>query len=474
MKMTRREFVQAAAAGCAACMGAGRLLAAPPAPAASPSLISPGCRKSKVKIAKLYLGIPKAMWPTPKMDLAEEVARYEKEFARMKKDFADVDFVTSEAVTAPDGVAKVADKLKEADGILAIHLSMGVSGILQPVIAAGKPTVLFAAPYSGHEWTSFGGLRKAHPLLDVMMSSDLDDLAVAIRPLRCIHHMREAKICDVTTNRPNEAYVKAVAEKFGTEIAVVDLQKVLAAYEAIDPAAAEAETAAWIAGAEKVQEPPRDEIFRSCRQALAFEKVLDAEGGTVLTVDCYGSMYRKLPAFPCVGFVRLNDMGWGGCCESDLSCCVSHVLIQGLTGKPGFISDPTMDESKGAIILAHCLGSRKMDGPDGEQAPYKLRTIMERQEGCVPQVRMRVGQRVTQLITVGVDTIRYFTGTVIEAPDVDRGCRTKITVKVDGDAEKLWLNWTAGLHRQTVYGDIRKDLERLCRMKGIALIDEAA
>jgi len=187
-----------------------------------------------------------------------------------------------------------------------------------------------------------------------------------------------------------------------------------------------------------------------------------------------GSMYRKLPAFPCVGFVRLNDMGLGGCCESDLSCCVTHVLIQGLTGKPGFISDPTMDESKGAIILAHCLGSRKMDGPDGEPAPYKLRTIMERQEGCVPQVRMRVGQRVTQLITVGVDTIRYFTGTVIEAPTWTAAGRTKITVKVDGDAEKLWLNWTAGLHRQTVYGDIRKDLERLCRMKGIALIDEAA
>ncbi len=471
--MKRREFLQAAAAGCAACLASRSLFAGLRLPLGA-DLVSPGCRTSKVRIAKLYLGIPNAMWPTPKMDLAGEVQRYEAEFARMTKDFADVDFFVNETVTEAGASARLAESLQDADGILAIHLSMGVSAMLPPLLALKKPTVLFAAPYSGHEWTGFGALRQANSHLDVLLTSDLADLARAVRPIRCIHHLREAKICDVTTNRPDEAYVRAVADKFGTEIAVVDLQRVLDAYEAVDPAAAEAETQQWIAGAEKVVEPPRDEIYRSCRQALAFESLLAAEQGTVLTADCYGSMYRKLPAFPCVGFVRLNDMGLGGCCESDLDCCVTHALIQGLTGKPGFISDPTMDESRNAIILAHCLGSRKMDGPDGEMAPYLLRTIMERQEGCVPQVRMRVGQRVTQLITTGVDTIRFFTGTVIEAPDGERGCRTKIAVQIDGDAEKLWLNWTAGLHRQTVYGDIRKDLERLCRMKGITLIDEAA
>ncbi|MBI4880700.1 MAG: hypothetical protein HY812_13730 [Planctomycetes bacterium] len=471
--MKRREFLQAAAAGCAACLASRSLLAGWRAPK-GPGLVSPGCRTSKVKIAKLYLGIPNAMWPTPKMDLAEEVKRYEGEFARMGKDFADVDFIVNETVTDASGVALLAAALKDADGILAIHLSMGVSAALQAILAANKPTVLFAAPYSGHEWTSCGALRKSNTHLDVILSSDLNDLARAVRPIRCIHHLRAAKICDITAYPPDEAYVRAVADKFGTKIQVVDLQQVLDAYEAVDPVASEHEAQVWIAGAERVVEPPQDEILRSCRLALAFETLLEAEGGTVLTADCYGSMYRKLPAFPCVGFVRLNDMGLGGCCESDLDCCLTHVLIQGLTGKPGFISDPTMDESKNAIILAHCLGSRKMDGPDGEMAPYLLRTIMERQEGCVPQVRMRAGQRVTQLITVGTDTIRFFTGTVLEAPDGERGCRTKIAVQIDGDAEKLWLNWSAGLHRQTVYGDIRNDLERVCRLMGITLIDEAA
>jgi L-fucose isomerase-like protein len=94
-------------------------------------------------------------------------------------------------------------------------------------------------------------------------------------------------------------------------------------------------------------------------------------------------LYRELPAFPCVGFVRLNDMGLAGICESDLTSGMTFLMLQGLTGRPGFISGPTVSDSKGAIILAHCLGSTRMDGPAGPRASYKLRTIMERQEGCV-------------------------------------------------------------------------------------------
>ena len=41
--------------------------------AGATTLISPGCRRSKVKVAKLYLGKPKAHWPTPEMDVEAEL-----------------------------------------------------------------------------------------------------------------------------------------------------------------------------------------------------------------------------------------------------------------------------------------------------------------------------------------------------------------------------------------------------------------
>jgi hypothetical protein len=474
----RRTFLlrsAAAVGGCAFCLSRNPLLAAAPSVRKGSPLISPGCRKSKVRVARLYLGKPAAPWPTPTLDLEQERRGYEASFAEQRAAFADVEFTANALLTDPKEVEGVKAQIQSADGVLLIHLSMGVSGMLGPILACGRPTALFAAPYSGHEWSGFGALRKqaegAH--LECYLTSDRTQLAAAVRPFRAIHHLREARILNVIDRPPDEGRIQAWHAKFGTTFQTVNRQRVLDAYKAVDPREAETEARGWIRRAEKVVEPSRDEIERSCRLALAFENLMAEEDATVITVDCYGSMYRKLPAFPCIGFVRLNDQGLGGICESDLTSAMTHIILQGLSGRPGFISDPTVDESTGSIILAHCLGSTKMDGPDSKAAPYHLRTIMERQEGCVPQVWMRRGQIVTQALLGAPDQLLYFTGEIIDTPDTERGCRTKITVRVEGDVEKLWQNWTRGLHRVTCYGDLVADLERFCRYKEVKLIHEA-
>lgn len=486
--LTRRDVMRSVIAGSALCAGCANrrgffwseAAASPPTPR---GLVSPGCRGSKVRVAKIYLANPAGgLWPTPKLDLNAEIARYEAELTKMSKELADVDFVAAPPaqkntpVTSAEQARQAKESLAGVDGVLIIHLSMGVAPMLQELLAANKPTMLFAAPYSGHEWTGFGALTRSKKgaQLDCLLTSDTSQLAVAIRPIRAIHHLREAKILNVTSRPWPAARLNPLMEKFGTSVEVIGRERMMKAYEAIPESVARAEAEQWIRGATAVVEPSRDEVMRSCRLALAFEKLMDEENGTVITTDCYGTMYHQLPAFPCVGNVRLNNMGLGGICESDLSCAMTHIIFQGLVGRPGFISDPTMDISQDSIILAHCLGSMKMDGPAGPAAPYKLRSIMERQEGCVPEVRMRVGQKVTQAILVDADNLRYFTGGIIDTPETERGCRTKITVKIDGDSRKLWLNWSHGLHRVTCYGDVREDLRRLCKFKNITMIDETA
>ncbi len=475
-KLSRRQFLQATAAGGVLCLGAEKFLGGAALAAGSP-IISPGCRGTKAKVGKVYMGPRGALWPTPKLDLDAEVRKYENHIGGMKKELAGVEFVGNKLVTSPAEAKQIAAELKDVDGILAIHLTMGAMGMFQELLALNKPTVLFAAPYSGHEWTGFGGLRKGKQgaLLECMLTSDLDQLAVAIRPFRAIHHLREAKILNVTT-RDFSGYARAMKEKFGTDMKRISREQILDYYNAVSDADAKAETKRWMSGAKKVVEPSENEVFRSCKLALAFEKLMDDESATMMTVDCYGTMWRGtilLPAYPCLGFSRLNCMGLGGMCESDLPSCMTQIMFQGLSGKPGFVNDPTMDESKNAIILAHCMGTPKMDGPDGRTEPYNLRCVMERQEGVTTQVFMRIGQKTTSGKLIGTDTLLYFTGDIIEAPDVPRGCRTKITVKVDGDPELLWQNWTHGLHRLTCYGDLTKDLKRFCRFKQIKLVNEA-
>ncbi len=476
--INRRELIQLTAAGSVLYLG-GSGISAFGANTGALRLVSPGCRGTKVKVARIYIA-GGGLWPKPKLDLRKEIKFYESEFAKLKDELSDVEFTVDELVTSPKQAAGLKDRLKNVDGILAIHLNMGIRSILIEILRAGKPTIVFAAPYSGHGWTGFGDLQKQEigAKLECTLTSDYKQLAVAIRPFRAIHHLREAKILNLTT-RSFEGYADAVKKKFGTEIKRIELKRVLDAYAAVSDNRAKAEAERWIKQAEKVVEPSREEIFKSCKLALALEELLNEEDATVMTIDCYGTMWQPLCrsyAYPCIGFARLNNIGLGGICESDLQCAMTHIIYQGLVGRPGFISDPTVDESNNSIICAHCMGTPKMDGPDKPAAPYKLRSIMERQEGVVPQVKMRIGQKVTQAKLVGTDFLPYFTGEIIDAPVSlrdDRGCRTKITVKVDGDAEKLWKNWSSGLHRVTCYGDITKELRMFCRFEAIKMVNEA-
>jgi hypothetical protein len=475
-EINRRKFLQIAAAGSSLCLGGSGILAFGANPRGS-RIISPGCRGTKVKVARIYMATSHGLWPKPQMDFRNEIRFYESEFEKLKDELSDVEFVLDRLITSAEQVGPLKNILKETDGILLIHFNMGVRPIINEILSVGKPTVIFAVPYSGHGWTGFGGLQKQPQgaKLECMLTSDYRQLAVAIRPFRAIHHLREAKILNVTT-RSFTGYANAMKEKFGTEIKKISLEQVEDAYNAVRDSQAKAETAQWIKEASEVVEPSRADIFKSCKLALAFEDMMAEENATVMTVDCYGTMWDKtikLPAYPCIGFTRLNNIGLGGICESDLRSAMTHIIFQGLSGKPGFISDPTVDESNNSIILAHCLGTTKMDGPDGPAEPYKLRTVMERREGVVPQVFMRIGQKVTQALLVGTDNLLYFTGEIIDAPDIDRGCRTKITVKVDGDAETLWKNWSSGLHRQTCYGDITKELASFCKYKEIKMVNEA-
>jgi hypothetical protein len=440
-------------------------------------LISPGCRGTKVKVARLYLGTSHGLWPKPKLDFEKEIKFYLSQFEKYKDQLTDVEFVIDQLLTAPEEIQQIKDKLKTVDGIIAIHFNIGIRPILNELLQIGKPTVLFADPYSGHEWVGFGELQKQElgANLECVLSSDYSQLTRVIRPFRAIHHLREAKILNLTT-RDFEEYANEIKTKYGTEIKKVNLERIVVLYDSISKKDIELEANLWIENAVQVIEPDREDILKSCRMALAFEKLLDEENATVMTVDCYGSMFEPLCrkyAYPCVGFVRLNNMGLGGICESDLQCAMTHIIFQGLSGKPGFISDPTVDEHNNTIILAHCLGTLKMNGITEPSAPYKLRSIMERKEGVVPQVKMSIGETVTQAKLVGTDFMPYFIGQIVDVPETDRGCRTKITVKVEGNVTSLWQNWSSGLHRVTCYGDLTQELRQFSRYQKIRLVNEA-
>lgn len=230
--INRRELLKLVAAGGAATLG-GHSIATFAARAEKGKLVSPGCRRSKVKVAKIYLGIPQSHYPTPELDLKKDLRFYESEFAKLKDELADVQFVVDELISSVDQLNRWQDTLKNADGILAIHLTLWTMPILSEILRLGRPTIVFSAPYSGHEWHTLSAIykHKDGQNLECILSSDYTQLAAAVRPFRAIHHLREAKILNLTTGA-FDPYAQEIRGRFGTEIKQIGLQRVLDACHA--------------------------------------------------------------------------------------------------------------------------------------------------------------------------------------------------------------------------------------------------
>ena len=48
--------------------------------------------KTKVRVGKVYVGRPRAGWPTPQLNLDEEIRRFESNLAKLGTEFADIEF----------------------------------------------------------------------------------------------------------------------------------------------------------------------------------------------------------------------------------------------------------------------------------------------------------------------------------------------------------------------------------------------
>ncbi len=228
--VSRRCFLKSTAAGVlssgALAALAERLSAATATPALGP--------KSKVRIGKLYLGREHPGWPMAKVDVNADMKRFEANLAKLGAGLADVEFIEGGLIANDQQLAAAKEKFKGADGILVIHLTMGIGSQLQSLFELGIPVVLFALPYSGHEWHTIAGWQRQGKLIEVFPSSKYEDVLVAIRPFRAIHRLKEARLLNVSNGPADAAYCQALKEKFGTEVISLTLPDLQKAYAAAD------------------------------------------------------------------------------------------------------------------------------------------------------------------------------------------------------------------------------------------------
>jgi hypothetical protein len=147
-----------------------------------------------------------------------------------------------------------------------------------------------------------------------------------------------------------------------------------------------------------------------------------------------------------------------------------------LTGRPGFVSDPALDTSKNQVVYAHCVGTTKVFGPEGETNGFRIRTLHNRDpRGACAESLMPAGYMTTSFRTsFARQQMVVHQAKSVGSLNSEKACRTKLIGEVHGDIDKLFDHWSHfGWHRVTVYGDVKDPLIEFGEALGLKVIEEA-
>jgi hypothetical protein len=437
--------------------------------------------RGKSRICVIFTGDPQPVdrnWGADSTQIEAARAR----LAEAEKNLGNIELLIGESRSAEQTQALLDQSGPEAP-VLAINVqNFAMMRVVQPVLNAGRPMAVFALPASGHDWMYVPRWRRAGHRVALFPSSDYDELERALSLLRVIPMMQRTRILLFPPARGTEPArsPEAVKERLGADVVAVEEQVFDELITGADEAAVKAEIDAWTNGAKEILEPTAEDIEKAARVSVALDNLMEQQQADALAIGtCMGWLPK---GFPCLGFTRLRDRGIPAACEGDMDSTLTMLLFQYAVDRPGFQGNATFDTSRNALWTAHCTAPLKMDGPDGEDAPYLLRGHSEvGGSGCVPEVQYRLGEVVTRSKFVNLDTILASTGNIIEVPErAVHGCRTQIVTEVR-DAAKMAANWSSALetedamtllHRVVVYGDHMQNLRNLADLMDLKVLEE--
>lgn len=433
------------------------------------SSLSKNMGKTRIQVVLAHPSSKEPCWPNIGYDFEGNKAEF---MNNLHKYCPDVEFLPVTARRDEDAV-KILQSGTPVDSYI-VYLSGCLWGNVPEAIAeAGKPTVmidnLFAG--SGEFLTSYARVRRQGLPVAAVSSSDFQDVVQAVQSLDCLKKLSNSTVLVVGGN-PD----KRIGDVFGTEMRGIDFAEITDAYKKANKISAQKWADQWMKTAAKIIEPTQADIIKSAILYVAMTDLMKKYNAQAITVNCLGGFYGgHMPAYPCLGFMQLNNDGHVGACEADQRSTITMLLMAYLTGRPGFISDPVIDTAKNQIIYAHCVAPTKVFGPDGPSNPFHIRSHSEDRKGACDRSLMPLGEMTTTIeFDAGKKQVIFHQGKTVENVDLDLACRNKLAVEVEGDIYKLlnyWDQW--GWHRVTFYGDFKRRIYQIAQLAGFEVVEEA-
>ena len=506
-RFTRRSFLSSCA-GCSACM------------AAMPLMTMNACSEQKrIRLRIIYslhdIVQPGPDWPNVGFDFAPVMDRMNTTLINQCPDF---EFIPTLA-SGPEEAEKILDQDKSSDigGYIVFQMNCW-NRVVQTIAKSAKPVLYADFQYGGSGgflvYTA-GFLREDMDNIGFVASSNVDDLVAAVNqfnvirkggttrefvaatrrvrqksmpspgnmnftqddltcisPEECVRRMKSSRILAVRNveSAPADPIMNIPME-------FVSFSVVNEAWKAADKDEARSIAEKWQSKATEVKDVSFETLENSAAMYLGMKQVLKTYDANAITVNCLGGFYGgHIHAYPCLGFHELNNEGLIGACECDIRSTATMLAFTTMTeGRPGYISDPVIDTSKGQIIYAHCVAPSKVFGPEGVENPFSIMTHSEDRQGASVRSILPTDYLTTTLeIDPDKKEILLHQAKSIDNDPDDRACRTKLCAEPLGDMEKLFTMWDQwGWHRVTYYGDLKEPAYALADTIGWKVVEEA-
>ena len=223
--------------------------------------------------------------------------------------------------------------------------------------------------------------------------------------------------------------------RWGIEYLDIPLERIYDVYDRITDNEVGASCAAVASQALACREGTPEDMIKAMRLYRAVKRICKEEKLSAVTLSCF-KLIERTGTTGCLALAMLNDEGIIAGCEGDLQSVFTLLAAKALTGKVGFMANPSMINARNnEIILAHCTIGMK------QTERYIIRSHFETESGIGIQGLLPTGD-VTIVICGGECLDEYYlsTGTLTENTNYINMCRTQVRIKMNAPADYFLKN----------------------------------
>lgn len=163
--------------------------------------------------------------------------------------------------------------------------------------------------------------------------------------------------------------------RWGIEYLDIPLERIYDVYDRIKDNEVGASCAAVASQALACREGTPEDMIKAMRLYRAIKRICKEEKLSAVTVSCF-KLIERTGTTGCLALAMLNDEGIIAGCEGDLQSVFTLLVAKALTGKVGFMANPSMINARNnEIILAHCTIGMK------QTERYIIRNHFETESG---------------------------------------------------------------------------------------------